>query len=154
MTDPIQLALLRARSEAAATALRTCNDLTLRRGIELTEGQIAALVAARSDALIQTGRIEVENSVLPKLVYAFFDSPFIQRDEFAPTLAALQELFYTFKNESEDSLTDDELIEALQAIFSGKAQGSLDYLENLTVADLYRALRATPDDDDEDDWVD
>ncbi len=161
MNDSIQAELWQLSAHAAETALLRLNDMTDRYGLRLTQGQIIALVAARKEALAQTGRVELGEGVLPKLVYAFADSPYIQRDTYAQTLGALQELFYTFKNECEDALTDDELVEAMQTLYNRKAHGSLEYLENVTMAQLYRALRPPTiggDDgdngDEEAEWID
>ena len=152
MAEPFALTVQKAQLAATVQALRKCNDVSQRYGLSLDERQIQSLAQARSEALQYAARIEMGESVLPRLIYAFCDSPYINRDDYAATLATLQDLFYTFKNETEDGLSDDELIEALRTVFNGKAQGSLDYLENLTTSDLWHAL-TSPDqiaDDDGD----
>lgn len=154
MPDSFALKALQTQALAAAQELRKCNDLSERYGLALSETQIQSLVQSRFDSLRYTGRMELGGGVLPKLVYAFCDSPYIVRDEYCETLAALQELFYTFKNESEDAMSDDELIEAMKRYFDGKAQGSLDFLENLSMSDLYRALTGRGNDEDEDEYDD
>lgn len=149
MSDSFAMSLLQAQALATAQELRRCNDVSATYGLSLSETQIQSLVQDNTESLRYTGRIELYGSMLPRLVYAFCDSPYINREDYRDTLAALQELFYTFKNESEDSLTDDDLIEALKRIFDGKAKGSLEYLENLTVSDLYRALTGNNQEEDE-----
>lgn len=149
--------LMKLNLHATEMALRSLNDTAEGYGLSLNDAQIAALAAARGEALARTGRVELGEGILPKLANAFMDSPYIQRGDYAETLGALQELFYQLKNECEDGLTDDELVEAMQTIYNHKAHGSLEYLENLSVEHLYRALRSSaPDEeeDDEDDWVD
>ena len=149
--------IMRLNLRATETALRSLNDAASQYGLRLSDAQIAALAAARGEALARTGRVELGEGILPKLAYAFMDSPYIQRGDYAETLGALQELFYQLKNECEDGLTDDELVEAMQTIYNRKAHGSLEYLENLSVEHLYRALRSSaPDEEEEeeDDWVD
>lgn len=150
-------ALMQAQALATQQALRKSNALTERYGLSLTETQIVALVNERMIALAETGRLELGESILPRLIYAFCDSPYLDRSNYYPTLAALQALFYTLKNEAGDALSDDELIAALEKLFNGKAQGSLECLENATLPDLYRAATGTPDEDEEedsDDWMD
>ena len=151
MPDSFSIKAQQGQAMAAARELQQCNTLSERYGLSLSENQIQALVQARFESLRYAGRMELGGGVLPKLVYAFCDSPYITRDDYADTLMVLQELFYTFKNESEDSLSDDELMEALKRIFDNRAQGSLEYLENLTVSDLYRALRGQSDGYEEED---
>ena len=38
----------------------------------------------------------------------------------------------------------------MKRVFDGRAQGSMEYMENLTLADLFRALRHAGREDDED----
>ena len=73
------------------------------------------------------------------------------RENWLDSLQSLQELFYTYKNELDDALTDDELLEAMQKLFHGKAQGSFLYLENIATQTLLNALRSDEEDEDDDD---
>lgn len=150
-------ALMQAQVLATQQALLKSNQLTERYGLTLTETQISALVEERRIALTETGRLELGESILPRLIYAFCDSPYLDRANYYPTLTALQALFYTLKNEAGDVLSDDELITALEKLFNGKAQGSLEYLENATLPELYRAANgaAEPEEEEDlDDWMD
>ena len=151
MEDSLFPALRQAQKAAMAETLRKTNSLTERYGLSLSETQIAALTDARVSSLLDTGRVETGEGILPKLIYAFCDSPFLFRDEYCQTIAALQDLFYTFRNELEDALSDDELILAMQRLYNGPGQGSLEYLENATVSDLYRAWQGEEEGDYEDD---
>ena len=130
-----------ARQTEALAELRECNAFTSRFGLSLSENQIRTLVKSRFDALRAAGRVELGGGVLQKLIHAFCDSPYVTQDNYEETLAALQEAFYYFKNESEDRFSDDELIEFMKAVFDGVAQGSLDYLTGTSLEDLCRAAR-------------
>lgn len=141
MNDSLALRTRQTQALATAQALEASNQIARRYGLCLTPSQIQILIAERFEVLADTGRVEFGEGVLPLLAYAFCDSPYIVRDDYASTLGALQSLFYTFKNETEDAMSDDELVEALKTLYDGKAQGSLEYLENLTPGDLWRALR-------------
>ena len=129
------------RIHAGETELRACNAVSEPYGLALSEEQALRLVQREQDTLRAAGRISFGSGILAKLAFAFCDSPFIQRDEYADTLDALQEDFYAFKNESEDLLSDDELVEAMASVFNGSAQGSLEMMEELTFGDLCRAAR-------------
>lgn len=48
--------------------------------------------------------------ILDRLIYTFCDSQYISQDSYAETLTKLQNIFYQFKNESADRVTDDELL--------------------------------------------
>ena len=141
---------LQAQNTALSQELARCNELSETYGLRLSGGQIQALLAAREQSLRDTGRMEPGSGVLPRLIYAFCDSPYMDRHTYAQTLSTLQDLFYALKSEVENAMTDDELIEALARIFNGRAQGSLEYLDNLTVGELYRAMSHRSGYDEED----
>lgn len=130
--------LLSPRRDALLSALRKTNDLTARYGLSLSEGQLLALAEGRDAALADTGRIEFGVGILPRLAYAFCDSPYVDRHTWCDTLLALQELFYYFKSESDDAFADDELVEALRAAFDRPAEGSIELLQGLSPEELYR----------------
>jgi len=124
-----------------AQELRDCNALSGRYGLSLTERQIQNLVEKRFEALRNTGRVEFGGGILKKLIYAFCDSPYLFHEDYEDTLLELQDIFYYFKNESEDRISDDELIEFMKNTFDGKAQGSLEYLAGTSLEELSRGAR-------------
>lgn len=121
--------------------LLATNELTANYGLILTRTQAVELSLRRKEALRSTDRIEFGESILPKLVRAFCDSPYLMLQNYAETLAELQEAFYYFKNESLDRIPDDELIEHMKEVFNGKAQGSVEYLTGTDLEDLCREVR-------------
>jgi len=135
------------RGEVAALA--ACNAFTVKYGLMLSESQLLRLDEARREALRANGRVEFGGGVLKKLIYAFCDSPYVQQQSWEETLAELQETFYTFKNESDDRLSDDELIEFMKKTFDGVAKGSLEYLAGTALEELCRNARHNLFDRDE-----
>ena len=131
-------ALASIRRGALIDALRNSNALSERYGMSLTEGQMQALADGCAAALADTGRIEFGAGVLPKLIEALCDSPYVDRVSYCDTLLAMQELFYYFKSESSDAFADDELVEALERAFNGPAQGATEYVAGLSPEELYR----------------
>lgn len=112
-------------------SLTQVNRLSEKFGLSLSPGDAAMLVQKQAEALRETGRVEFGGSVLPKLARAFCDSPYIQPQDWAGTLAELQRLFYQFKSASDDCLEDDRLIAAMVSRFNGAAGGSLEALADL-----------------------
>ena len=53
----------------------------------------------------------------------------------------MQDAFYYFKNESDDRISDDELIEYMKDTFDGKAQGSIEYLTGTSLEELCHPAR-------------
>ena len=82
----------------------------------------------RKDVLKETGRIEFREGIIDKLIKEFCDSPYINRENYAETLYELIDIFYEYKNETMDLITDDELIEFMKKSFNGICQGDLEYL--------------------------
>ena len=122
----------------AQRELRDCNAYSGRFGLTLRENEIAELVESRAEALRASGRIEFGGGILPKLIRALCDSPFIMQEDYAAVLSELQEAFYRFKNEAMDRLTDDELIGLMVKVFNGHAQGSAEYLAEMSLEALAR----------------
>ena len=122
--------------ENARQEVIQCNKYSKNYGLTLSEEDVTELVECRKNALKDTGRIEFGGGILPKLIYAFCDSPFIYKDTYVSTLSELQEAFYYYKGEAEELYTDDELIDFMVKVFNGKAQGSLEYLSGTTLATL------------------
>lgn len=108
--------------------IATCNLTTEKYGLSLSPRQIQTLLESRSNALKNAGRVEFGQGVLKKLIYAFCDSPYLTQSNYEEALITLQDMFYCFKNESMDTISDDELIDAMKYVFNGKAHGSLECL--------------------------
>lgn len=68
----------------------------------------------------------------------FCDSPYLSQANYADTLCELTALFYVFKSDIEDEMTDDELLDAMRDLFNHRAQGALEYLADITLSDLCR----------------
>lgn len=118
--------------------LEVCNGESARFGLMLTRSDMLELEQSRREALCASGRIEFGGGVLPRLVRAFCDSPYILQEDYAETLGQLQEVFYQCKTECADSLTDDELIAVMAEQFNGRARGSVDYLAGTSLEELIR----------------
>ena len=85
--------------------------------------------------------MEFGEGILPKLISVFCSSPYIEQKNYMETLVELQEAFYELKKESMDVYSDDEILECMVAVFSGKAQGSIEYLLGTLMEELCRSAR-------------
>lgn len=119
-----------------------CNDYSKTFGLSLTEADTKQLMECRINNLKENERIEFGNGILPELIWAFCDSPYIYQDNYSNTLMRLQEIFYEYKNESVDEISDNELICYMKRHFDGDCQGSLDYLEETCLEKLARMARS------------
>ena len=145
----------------AAAEIEKCNDYTARFGLSLSHFDAVELVDTRTYALKSNGRIEFGGGVIEKIIREFCDSPYISMHNYTETLHELTEMFYYYKNETLDLISDDELIKFMKDCLDGKCQGSLDLLSGRELANMARNLRygyapdysedLTCDEEDEDD---
>ena len=131
-------------------------------GLVLTPKQAGMLVQAGKDAISTEYRIEFGSSATVKIIDKFCESVYVSQSDYADTIAALIDVFYEAKNESEDSLTDDEVIDIMFYFFENVSNGSIDLLQNRDMDYLCRNIRhkaknifdpnSRYDEDDEEDF--
>ena len=118
------------------------NQYTERFGLVLSEEEANFLVQERSSSLRQEQRVEFGEGILPKLIFQFCDSPYLSQDNYVESILRLQEIFYLYKNESLDDLSDDELLDYMKEKFDGVCQGDFEYLEGTVLEEFARNVRA------------
>ena len=126
---------------AAAQELESCNKVTQRHGITLSPADIQTLVVGRVDALQETERVEFGRGVAKDLVLAFSSSVYVAQSSFVQTVLELQDLFYLFKNESDEQIPDDDLIATMRSLYDDVAQGDMQRLTEALFDGLGRHLR-------------
>lgn len=123
---------LTAIQKAAETReLIKCNEYSSCYGLTLSNQDIEHLENDRFEALERTKRIEFGGGILPSLIYAFSDSPYIRKADYADTLSDLQELFYQAKNISQGIVSDEEMVGFMKKTFNTAAQGSVELLGDI-----------------------
>lgn len=127
--------------QSQASELLQTNKESARYGLVLTSAGALALISERNQVLKNVGRIELESSLTQKIIHHFCDSAFIQQDDYVATLIELQEVFYEMKNETEDSISDDELLIFLKDFYEKKCDGDLEYLKGKYLDELVRTTR-------------
>lgn len=142
MEDNIfELLQLKKRQNEMATLIHS-NEKTEQYGLSLTEEDAKELIVYRDESLKKYQRVELGTSILDKIIYTFCDSSYINQDNYLESLERLQEIFYEFKNESEDNLTDDELLSFMKEQFEGVCSGDTEYLEGTCLEIFSKAIRA------------
>jgi len=127
--------------QQAVNEVIKCNDYTAKFGLVLTSAQALELVETRSVALNENGRIEFGGGVIDKIIEKFCGSPYISMHNYTRTIHELLEIFYYYKNETLDIVSDDDLIKYMKTAYDGICQGSLDLLKGRELARLARNLR-------------
>ena len=132
------LEIVNKRKQIEIANIKKCNEYTNKYGLILSDNQISNLLEKRKETLKETGRIELRVGIIDKLIKEFCDSPYVNQENFAETLYELIEIFYEYKNETMDLITDDELLAFMKKSFDGICQGNLEYLSGTI---LYKMRR-------------
>ncbi len=130
------------KQENEIAALINCNEKTEQFGLVLTTEEAKELVIGRNTSLKTNERVEFGAGILEKLIFNFCDSQYLKQENYADTLMELQDIFYMFKNEAEDHLTDEELMTFMKEQFESVCTGDTDYLADTCLERFAQAIRA------------
>lgn len=128
-------------NQEAVNQIIEFNETTSEYGLTLSKNDATELVETRNEALSSNGRIEFGSGIINKIIYEFFDSPFMHQSDYANTLNELVETFYYFKNETLDKLSDDELISLMREYFDERCLGSVEMLKTRELELLAHNIR-------------
>ena len=108
-------------------------------GIVITETIAREIAAYRSEALIENERFETNSNAISRLTSAFLETRYINQEDFASTIGEIISLFYLIKNETENTISDDDLISKMLDTFQNNpCYGSI---ENMQSKGLEKILR-------------
>lgn len=133
--------LVQAQEKKEVLRVLNCNDKSEEFGLSLTQEEAKELMVCRRETLKEQRRVEFGEGILPQLIEAFCDSQYIEQAEYVATLEELQSIFYLYKNESADMLTDEELITFMREQFEGVCYGSVEYLSETCLARFAQGIR-------------
>ena len=125
----------------AVNKILACNDFTAKYQLTLTIEQARELAETLSTTLRDNGRIDFSGGVVDKIIKNFCDSPYLNQQNYSETLNELTELFYYFKNQTLDRISDDDLIKWMNASFDNVCHGSLEMLAGTELERLASNLR-------------
>lgn len=122
--------------------IQESNHNTKKYGLTLSEKDTELLIAEKNEVLKAEQRVEFGQSILPQIIYAFCDSDFLSQDNYLETLIRLQEIFFLYKNEMQDEISDEELLNFMREQFEETCCGDLEYLESTCLEIFAEAIRA------------
>ena len=131
----------------AVSEVLLCNTITADYSLVLSEEQALELVETRSYSLKNVGRIEFGGGIIEKVILTFANSPYISQYRYAEIVNELVEIFYYFKNETLDLMSDDDLIGYMKKYFDGVCQGSLNQLKDRELERMAKNVRLGLDPD-------
>lgn len=111
-------------------------------GLTLSQEDAQLILSNRKTTLREQKRVEFGEGIAAKIIREFCDSEYIDQRNYVDTIIRLQEIFYLYKNEMNDEITDDELIHLMKEQYENLCFGDLDYLENTCLSDFAQAIRA------------
>lgn len=127
------------------TGILKCNDVSSRYGIVLKESDARELVAVRLKVVNEVGLIEFKSIIVEAIVLAFCDSQFITKYDYLDVLSQLVEIFYYYRKELDELMSDEDIIKYMQLAFEGPCQGSLEQLSDYQLDKLLDDLSANRD---------
>lgn len=134
--------LLQEKEKQELADLVSFNQKTESFRLSLSQKEARELAACRNESLRKWRRVEFGKSILTSLIWTFCDSPYLNQDNYAETLQQLQDIFYEFKNETSDRMTDQELLNFMREQFDGVCFGDASYLEETCLSRLAAGIRA------------
>lgn len=123
-------------------ALEACNEKTEQFGLILSKEQQTELIQCRNESLKKYERVELGRGILDQIIFCFCDSQFLNQENYSETLKKLQDIFYQFKNEAMDQLTDEELLNFMREQFDKVCGGDTDYLAGTCLERFSEAIRS------------
>jgi len=140
--DPMFELIIVEQQRQEVDRVLECNHISEKYGLVLSQEEARNLMISRKNSLNESQRVEFGIGVLPKIINAFCDSQFINQDNYAEILSELQEIFYTYKNETLDELTDDELLDFMKKQYEEICLGDMEYLRSTCLERFARSVRS------------
>ena len=106
----------------------------------MTEDEAKELVITRETALRDNARVEFGIGAVKLIIEEFADSPYIDQANYAQTLNELTDLFYYIKSETDDKISDRELVDKLKYLYENTCGGSLELLMSRDTEQLIRQI--------------
>ncbi len=130
------------QKEHQLAAVMEMNTVSERYGLMLTEEEARLVVEERVRTLQETRRVEFGPGIISKIISEFCDSEYIHQDNYTEMLIRLQDIFYLYKNEMMDEISDEELLHFMKEQFETICYGDLEYLEGTVLSNFAQAIRA------------
>ncbi len=118
------------------------NEKSTKYGLVLSEKEAAELSQIRNNAIAENDRIELGCGAVKKIVDKFCSSRYLNAENYSYTLNELTYLFYYIKTETDDKISDNDLIEELFERFELYCRGSVETLENREAERIIRKVNS------------
>ncbi len=136
--------LVSAQNQYISKELLALNDTIRENGIVLSSADCKGIAQFRSEALAENERVEVGVGAVKRIIEEFSDSGYVNQQNFRAVVEGLLECFYTIKTETNDLVSDDEVMEFLKYLFETDAGGDINKLYESTAFDTFITEKLTP----------
>ena len=132
MENKILRFTMRDLTEKSSKKLIKLNDESINYGLVLSENDVNNIMKHTNETLTKIGCIETSTSSLEKIIEIVYSSPYTDKENYVENINDMQEIFYYFKSEVLDLISDDEVIEILEKTYEDKKgemfqiQGAID----------------------------
>lgn len=130
--------MLLSNQQLTINEILDLNKFTEKRGLLLNEKQAISLINNRNRCLKELGRIEIGSGTLEKIIYTFYTSSYIDKDNYLEILEEITNIFYLYQNEFDNKLTDEQIIEYIKKSY--EECGTIELLEGLYLENLRNKL--------------
>lgn len=107
------------------------NNITKEKGLILTNKEIDELIENKNETLNNLGRVEI-TSIIDKIIYEFYDSSYIDIDNYFETINEIINIFYKYQKEF-NNLTDEQILKYLKNNFETTSNGVIELLEDTSL---------------------
>lgn len=106
------------------------NEITKDKGLYLSEKDVEDLIVNKAIILKENGRVEVGGTTIRNIIELFYDSSFIDKDNYLESIEELTNIFYKYQQEFYGVLSDEEILIYLKEEFDNIVMGSFTLLES------------------------
>ncbi len=118
------------------------NEISREYGLVLTAEDAKELSETRSRAISENDRLEIGVGALPEIMKMFCKSRYVNSENYAYILNEVTYLFYYIKTETDDKITDADLLKELFERFELQCRGSIDTLEGREAERIIRKVNS------------
>lgn len=118
------------------------NEISQNYGLVLSEEDAKELSEMRNKAIVENERVEIGVGAVTDIIKRFCTSRYITEENYAYVLSEVTYLFYYIKTETDDKISDADLIEELFSRFELYCRGSIDVLESREAERIIRKINS------------
>ena len=118
------------------------NEVSSQHGLVLSEEEAKELSEVRNKSLVENERIEIGVGAVARIIERFCASRYITQENYSYILNEVTYLFYFIKTETDDKISDGDLINELFERFELYCRGSIDTLEAREAEKLIRKINS------------